>query len=59
MSRIDFINKIREKDTDGKIKIMRISEFMKSDVNANGILSNLKIDKVMEKPIHLENLKIK
>ena len=59
MSRIDFINKIREKDTDGKIKILLISAFMKSEVNANGILNNLKIDKVMEKPIHLENLKMK
>ena len=38
MSRIDFINKIREKDTDGKIKIMLTSAFMKSEVNANGIL---------------------
>ena len=57
MSRIDFINKIREKYIDGKIKTMLISAYMKSEVNANRILNNLKIDKVMEKPIHLENLK--
>ena len=57
MSGIDFINKIREKDTDYKIKIMVISAFMKSDLNVNVMLKNLKIDKVMEKPIHLENLK--
>ena len=38
---------------------MLISAFMKSEVNANSILNNLKIDKVMEKPIHLENLKMK
>ena len=56
MSGIDFINKIREKDTDYKIKIMLISAFMKSDLNINVILNNLKIDKIIEKPIHLENL---
>jgi hypothetical protein len=38
---------------------MLISAFMKSEVNANSILNNLKIDKVMEKPIHSENLKMK
>jgi response regulator RpfG family c-di-GMP phosphodiesterase len=57
MSGIDFINKIREKDTDSKIKIMLISAFMKSDLNVNVMLKNLKIDKVIEKPIHLETLK--
>jgi response regulator RpfG family c-di-GMP phosphodiesterase len=57
MSGLDFINKIREKDTDHKIKIMLISAFMKSDLNDNGILNTLKIDKIIEKPIHLENLK--
>lgn len=30
---------------------------MKSDFNVNDILNNLKIDKVFEKPIRLENLK--
>jgi len=57
MSGLDFINKIREKDTDYKIKIMLISAFMKSDLNVNVMLKNLKIDKVIEKPIHLETLK--
>ncbi len=57
MSGIDFINKIREKDTDSKIKIMLISAFMKSDLNVNVMLKNLKIDKVIEKPIRLETLK--
>ena len=57
MSGKAFINKIREKDTDYKIKIMLISAFMKSDLNVNVMLKNLKIDKVIEKPIHLETLK--
>jgi response regulator RpfG family c-di-GMP phosphodiesterase len=57
MSGLDFINKIREKDTDCKIKIMLISAFMKNDVNVDNILNNLKIDKVVEKPIRLESLK--
>ena len=56
ISGIDFIKKIREKDTDCKIKLMLISAFMKSDLNVNLILNNLKIDKIIEKPIHLENL---
>ena len=57
MSGIDFLKKIREKDTDYKIKMMLISAFMKSDLNFNDILKNLKIDKVIEKPIRLETLK--
>ncbi len=57
MSGIDFLKKIREKDTDYKIKMMLISAFMKSDLNFNDRLKNLKIDKVIEKPIRLENLK--
>lgn len=57
MSGIDFLKKIREKNTDYKIKMMLISAFMKSDLIVNDILKNLKIDKVIEKPIRLENLK--
>ena len=56
MSGIDLIKKIREKDTDYKIKIMLISAFMKTDLNVDDILNILKIDKIIEKPIHLENL---
>jgi hypothetical protein len=37
--------------------MMLISAFMKSDLNVNDRLKNLKIDKVIEKPIRLENLK--
>jgi hypothetical protein len=36
---------------------MLISTFMKSDLNVDDRLNRLKIDKVIEKPIHLENLK--
>ena len=57
MSGVDFLKKIREKDTDYKIKMMLISAFMKSDLNIDDMLNNLKIDKVIEKPIHLETLK--
>jgi response regulator RpfG family c-di-GMP phosphodiesterase len=58
MSGLDFLNKIREKDTDCKIKMVLISAFMKSDLNVHaGIVNKLKIDKVIEKPIRLENLK--
>ncbi len=56
MSGLDFINKIREKDTDCKIKILLISAFIKSDLNVDGLLNSLKIDKVIEKTIRLENL---
>ncbi len=38
-------------------KIMLISAFMKNDLNVQDIINNLKIDKVMEKPIRLEILK--
>ena len=51
MSGLDFLNKIREKDTDYKIKIIIISAFIKSDLNVNDILNSLKIDKIIEKPI--------
>ena len=56
MSGLDFLNKIREKDTDYKIKMILISAFIKSDLNVNNILNSLKIDKIIEKPIHLQNL---
>jgi response regulator RpfG family c-di-GMP phosphodiesterase len=56
MSGLDFINKIREKDTHCKIKILLISAFIKNDINFDDILNSLKIDKIIEKPIRLENL---
>lgn len=56
MSVIDFLKKIREKDTDCNIKMMLISAFMESDLNVNVPLTNLKIDKILAKPKSLENL---
>lgn len=56
MSGLDFLNKIREKDTDYKIKMILISAFVKSDLNVDNILNSLKIDKIIEKPIRLQNL---
>lgn len=56
MSGLDFLNKIRERDTDYKIKMILISAFIKSDLNVDNILNSLKIDKIIEKPIHLQNL---
>jgi len=56
MSDLDFLNKIRERDTDYKIKMILISAFIKSDLNVDNILNSLKIDKIIEKPIHLQNL---
>jgi response regulator RpfG family c-di-GMP phosphodiesterase len=57
MSGIDLIYKIREKDNNYKIKIILISAFMKSDFIVDGMLNILKIDKIIEKPIRLENFK--
>jgi CheY-like chemotaxis protein len=56
MSGIDLIKKIREKDTTFKLKILLISAFTKSDIMSNDISDSLRIDKIIEKPIHLENL---
>jgi response regulator RpfG family c-di-GMP phosphodiesterase len=57
MSGIDLIKKIREKDTTFKLKIILISAFIISDIMGNDISNSLRIDKVIEKPIPLENLK--
>ena len=58
MSGLDFLKKIREKDITFKIKMILISAFLKSDLNGDDDkLNSLKIDKIIEKPIHLENLK--
>ena len=56
MSGIDLIKKIREKDTTFKLKILLISAFIKSDIIVNDIPNSLRIDKIIEKPIHIENL---
>ena len=58
MSGIDFIEKIREKDTHCKVKIMLSSAFIKTDVILNNSkINSLSIDKIIEKPIRLEILK--
>lgn len=56
MTGLEFIKKIREIDTTFKLKILLISAFIKSDIIVNDIPNNLRIDKIIEKPIHLENL---
>jgi response regulator RpfG family c-di-GMP phosphodiesterase len=56
MSGIDLIKKIREKDTTFKLKILLISAFIKSDIVGNDIPNSMRIDKIIEKHIHLENL---
>ena len=52
------INKIQNLSNSAncKIKMILISAFMKSDINVNVILKNLKIDKIIEKPMRLANL---
>ena len=58
MSGIDFIEKIREKDTNCKVKIILTSAFIKSDLILNSTkITSLSIDKILEKPIRLEILK--
>ena len=58
MSGIDFIEKIREKDTNCKVKIILSSAFIKNDLILNSTkINSLSIDKILEKPIRLEILK--
>ena len=58
MSGIDFIEKIREKDTNCKVKIILSSAFIKTDlIHNNTRISSLSIDKILEKPIRLDTLK--
>ena len=58
MSGLDLIEKIREKDTDCKIKTIIISATIKENIiNYNEIFLRLKVDKFLEKPIPLDKLK--
>jgi len=58
MSGLDLIKKIRKKDQNYKIKIIVISATVKDDIiRQNSKFLNLKIDKFLEKPITLDNLK--
>jgi response regulator RpfG family c-di-GMP phosphodiesterase len=57
ISEIDLIKRIREKDSNFKLKIILINAFIKSDILNNDISKSLRIDKIIEKPIRLEHLK--
>ncbi len=58
MNGIDLIKRIREKyGSNLQIKIMLVSAFMKNEFYVQNTLNNLKIDKIIEKPVHLEILK--
>ena len=57
MSGLDFINKIREKDTNGKIKTIIISAYIKDNIPYDKSYI-MKIDKILEKPVDLDRLKI-
>jgi CheY-like chemotaxis protein len=58
MSGIDFIEEIREKDTNCKVKIILSSAFIKTDLILNNSkINSLSIDKIIEKPIRLETWK--
>ena len=55
ISGIDFIRKIKEKDTDCKIKTMIISAFIKDNLpNDKSYIAT--IDRILEKPVYLERL---
>jgi CheY-like chemotaxis protein len=58
MSGLDLIKKIRETDRNHGIKIIVISATVKNDIiNYHDKFLNLKIDKFLEKPLSLEELK--
>jgi CheY-like chemotaxis protein len=58
MSGLDLIEKIREKDRNYKIKIILISATVKNDIiNSNDKFLKLKVDKFLEKPVHLDKFK--
>ena len=66
MNGIEFIKRIREKfynyncynsNSNSQLKIMLISAFMKNDLDSHNELNSPKIDKIIEKPIHLEFFK--
>jgi CheY-like chemotaxis protein len=58
MSGLDLIKKIRETDRNHRIKIIVISATVKNDIiSYNDKFLNLKIDKFLEKPLSLEELK--
>ena len=56
MSGIDFIKKMREKDTNCKIKTIIISAFLKDNLPYDKSYF-LTVDKILEKPVYLDRLK--
>ncbi len=56
MSGIDLIKKIKEKDTDCKIKTIIISAFIKDNLPYDKSYITT-IDKIIEKPVYLDRLK--
>jgi len=56
MSGIDLIKKIKEKDTDYKIKTIIISAFIKDNIPYDKSYITT-VDKILEKPIYLDRLK--
>jgi DNA-binding NtrC family response regulator len=56
MSGLELIKKIREKDTDCKIKTIIISAFIKDNLpyDKSYIIT---VDKILEKPVYLDRLK--
>ena len=56
MSGIDLIKKIKEKDTNYKIKTIIISAFIKDNIPYDKSYITT-VDKILEKPIYLDRLK--
>jgi response regulator RpfG family c-di-GMP phosphodiesterase len=56
MSGIDFINKIREKDTYCKIKTIMVSAYIKYNIPYDKSYT-MKIERILEKPVYLDRLK--
>ena len=56
MSGLDFLKKIREKDTNQTIKTIIVSAYTKTDIPYE-ISYIMKIDKILEKPVYLDRLK--
>ena len=56
MSGIDFIEKIREKDTEYRIKTIIISAFIKDNIPYDKSYITT-VDKILEKPVYLDRLK--
>ena len=56
MSGIDLIKKIKEKDTDYKMKNIIISAFIKDNLPYDKSYITM-IDKILEKPVYLDRLK--